>query len=137
MKALSFRQPWAELVLQGRKTMDLRTYNSHYRGRIAVHASKTVERDACWENDLNPDNLDAGGVVGTVELVDVIPLTEADYEAYRADHLAVRRYRKGMYGWILARPERLPRFIPARGRTNLFNIDLDLIGDQRLESRDS
>ncbi len=126
MKALSFRQPWAELVLQGRKTMDLRTYNSHYRGRIAVHVSKTVERDACWENDFNPDNLDAGGVVGTVELVDVIPLTEADYEAHRADHLAVRRYREGMYGWILARPERLPRFIPARGRTNLFNINLDL-----------
>jgi len=126
MKALSFRQPWAELALQGRKTMDLRTYNSHYRGRIAVHASKTVERDACWENDFNPDNLDAGGVVGTVELVDVIPLTKADYRAYRADHLAVRSYREEMYGWILARPERLPRFIPANGRTNLFNIDLDL-----------
>ena len=125
MKALSFRQPWAELVLQGRKTMDLRTYNSHYRGRITAHASKTVERDACWKNDFNPDNLNAGGVVGTVELVDVIPLTEADYEAHRADHLAVRRYREGMYGWILARPERLPQFIPARSRTNLFNIDLE------------
>jgi hypothetical protein len=34
MKALSFRQPWAELVLQGRKTMDLRTYTTHYRGPL-------------------------------------------------------------------------------------------------------
>jgi hypothetical protein len=128
MKALSFRQPWAELVLQGRKTMDLRTYTTQYRGRIAIHASKKVERDACWENDLNPDNLDAGGVVGTVALVDVIPLTEADYEARRPEHLAGRRYRPGMYGWILARPERLPRFVPANGRTNLFHVDLDLLG---------
>jgi hypothetical protein len=106
--------------------MDLRTYTSHYRGRIAVHAAKTVERDACWENDLNPNNLDAGGIVGTVELVDVIPLTPADYEARQAEHLSGRSYREGMYGWLLAHPEPLPEFLPAPGRTNLFNIELGL-----------
>lgn len=125
MKALSFRQPWAELVLQGRKTMDLRTYNTHYRGRMAIHASQTVESDRCWENDLNPDNLDAGGIVGTAELVDVVPLDEAAYHAHQAAHLGGRGWREGLYGWVLAHPERLPTFIPARGRTNLFNIELD------------
>jgi hypothetical protein len=39
MKALSFRQPWAELVLQGRKTMDLRTYTTHYRGPLPDRGS--------------------------------------------------------------------------------------------------
>lgn len=134
MKALSFRQPWAELILQGRKTIDLRTYNTHYRGRLAIHASQTAEAEKCWENELNPDNLDAGGIVGTVELVDVIPLDEAAYQEHIAAHLAGRRWREGLYGWILAHPERLPEFIPARGRTNLFNIDLDLAGSESLES---
>ena len=78
MKALSFRQPWAELILQGRKTMDLRTYRTSHRGPLAIHASRKVERDACLEHGLDPDNLEAGGVVGVVELVDVIPLTESD-----------------------------------------------------------
>lgn len=136
MKALSFRQPWAELVLQGRKTMDLRTYNTHYRGRLAIHASQTAEVEKCWENELNPDNLDAGGIVGTIELVDVIPLDEAAYQEHMDAHLAGRRWREGLYGWVLARPERLPEFVPARGRTNLFNIDLDLAGSESLESRD-
>ncbi|MCL4868349.1 MAG: ASCH domain-containing protein [Anaerolineae bacterium] len=135
MKALSFRQPWAELVLQGRKTMDLRTYNTHYRGRLAIHASQTAEAEKCWENELNPDNLDAGGIVGTVELVDVIPLDEAAYQEHMEAHLAGRRWREGLYGWVLARPERLPELVPARGRTNLFNIDLDLAGSESLESR--
>jgi hypothetical protein len=125
MKALSFRQPWAELVLQGRKTMDLRTYNTHYRGRLAVHASQTIERDNCLQHDLEPADLQTGGVVGTVELVDVVPLDEAAYEAHRDEHLAGRRYRQGLYGWILARPERWPQMIPARGRTNLFSVDLE------------
>ena len=125
MKALSFRQPWAELVLQGRKTMDLRTYNTHYRGRLAIHASQTLERDNCLQHDLEPTGLQTGGVVGTVDLVDVVPLDEAAYQAHHDEHLAGRRYRPGLYGWVLARPERLPQMVPARGRTNLFNVDLE------------
>lgn len=125
MKALSFRQPWAELVLRGRKTMDLRTYNTHYRGRLAIHASQTLERDNCLRHDLEPDGLQTGGVVGTVDLVDVVPLDEAAYQAHREEHLAGRRYRPGLYGWVLARPERLPQMVPARGRTNLFNVELE------------
>lgn len=134
MKALSFRQPWAELILQGRKTMDLRTYNTHHRGALAIHASQTIEAEMCWEHDLNPDNLDVGGVVGTVELLDVIPLDEAAYQEHRAAHLAGRRWREGLYGWVLAHPKRLPSFVPAPGRTNLFNIDLELTGSPKSEN---
>lgn len=125
MKALSFRQPWAELVLQGRKTMDLRTYTTQYRGRIAIHASQTVEAESARRHGFEPKALDNGALVGTVELVEVIPLDEAAYEAHREAHLAGRGYRQGMFGWLLARPERLPQPIPARGRTNLFNVELD------------
>lgn len=137
MKALSFRQPWAELVLQGRKTIDLRTYSTHYRGPLAVHASQKMETKRCWEHDLNPDNLDAGGIVGTVELVDVVPLDEAAYHEHMADHLSGRYWREGLYGWVLAHPQRLPKFLPARGRTSLFNIDLDLAGGQKPETGDT
>lgn len=137
MKALSFRQPWAELILQGSKTMDLRTYNTHYRGLLAVHASQTVEAEMCGEHGLDPRSLDTGGVVGTVELLDVIPLDEADYNEYLDAHLAGRRWRAGLYGWVLARPERLPEFIPAPGRTNLFNIDLDMDLDPTTRSQTS
>jgi len=133
MKALSFRQPWAELILQGRKTMDLRTYNTHYRGPLAVHASQKVETGHCREHHLDPDNLDAGGIVGTVELIDVIPLDEATYQEQLDAHLAGRRWREGLYGWVLAHPRRLPQFIPARGRTNLFNVELELTDEQRPE----
>ena len=125
MKALSFRQPWAELILQARKTMDLRTYRTDYRGPLAIHASKKVERGACGEHGLDADNLDAGGLVGVVELVDVIPLTEADYEAHRAEHLAGRSFREPMFGWILREPQRLPQRVPTRGRTSLFSVDLE------------
>jgi hypothetical protein len=125
MKALSFRQPWAELVLQGRKTMDVRTYTTDYRGRIAIHAAQQVEREAALAHDLHPDSLPTGGVVGTVEVVDIIPLDEDHYAQHVDDHLAGRSYRPGMVGWVLAAPERLPEMIAVAGRRRLFEVDLD------------
>jgi hypothetical protein len=130
MKALSFRQPWAELILQGRKTLDLRTYPTHYRGPLAIHASQTVEREACAQHGLDPGQLPTGGVVGMVALVDVIPLTKADYEERRAEHLTGRSFREGMYGWVMSDPQRLPEPVPAQGRMSLFNVDLDLGPDR-------
>jgi hypothetical protein len=124
MKALSFRQPWAELILQGRKTMDLRTYNTSYRGPLAIHVPQKVENEAAGRFQLDPSALVTGGIVGTADLVDVILLDEAAYESERDQHLAGRRFREGLYGWVLANPQRLPELLPMPGRRNLFNVDL-------------
>ncbi len=44
MKALSIRQPWAEPIVDGRKRYDLRKWKPGMRGRVAIHAAKTVEK---------------------------------------------------------------------------------------------
>lgn len=125
MKALSFRQPWAELILQGRKTLDLRTWQTHYRGPLAIHASQTVEAAACRAHGLEPKTLTTGALVGTVTLLDVVLLNEAAYEARRSEHLAGRHFRDPMYGWVLGDPRRLPAPRPLRGRMGLFNVEID------------
>ena len=38
-KAISLRQPWAELVASGQKTLIGRTWRTHYRGPLIVVAS--------------------------------------------------------------------------------------------------
>lgn len=124
LKALSFRQPWAELILRGRKTLDLRTYTTAHRGLLVIHASQTVERDACAHFDLDPDQLPAGGLVGLVELIDVQPLSAEAYAARADEHLSGRSYRQTLYGWSLANPQRLPALIPAGGRPRLFTVTL-------------
>ena len=125
MKALSFRQPWAELILQGRKTLDLRTYSRSHRGELAIHAAKEVERQACLQFDLDPDSLPTGGIVGVVELVDVIPLDAATYAARADEHLGGRSFRQPLYGWVLTNPRRLEALQPATGRQMLFEVELE------------
>ena len=122
MKALSIRQPWAELILQGRKTIELRTWQTNYRGRIAVHASQTVREEACVAYGLDPTRVVRGALVGTVELVDILPLDEAAWEALRDQHLSLRDFSGPIFGWRLEAPQRLPQPVPMRGRMSLFNV---------------
>jgi ASCH domain len=55
MRTLSLPQPWAELVIRGVKTMEVRSwYAKHTGGRIAIHASANIELkkvEALWADD--------------------------------------------------------------------------------------
>jgi hypothetical protein len=39
IRALSIRQPWAELILCRRKTIEIRSWKSAYRAWLLIHAS--------------------------------------------------------------------------------------------------
>ena len=114
MKALSIRQPWAELILQGRKTIELRTWTTNYRGRLAVHAAQTVEETACQVHGLDPTTLPRGALLGTVEVVEVTPLDEALWEDLRQQHLGLGPFPgPGMAGgWPI--PNAYPSPSPCR-----------------------
>ena len=45
LKRLSLRQPYAELVAVGRKTIETRTWNTNFRGKFLIHASKTIDKE--------------------------------------------------------------------------------------------
>ena len=122
MKALSIRQPWAELILQARKTIELRTWQTHYRGHLAIHASQTVGEEACIAYGLDPASVVRGALIGTVELVDMVTLDEAAWEALRDQHQSLRDFPGPMFGWRLENPQRLPQPIPMQGRMSLFNV---------------
>lgn len=125
MKALSFRQPWAELIIQGKKKLDLRTWKTSYRGSLAVYASLSVEKEACRDFNIDPGELTAGAVIGIVDLVKVIKLDEAAFLARTGEHLNTRSYREPMYGWELANPRPLVEPKPAKGRIKWFDVDID------------
>jgi hypothetical protein len=127
VKALSIRQPWAELILRGRRTIEPRTWQTNYRGRIAIHASQTVQEEACVAYGLDPARVVRGALVGTVELVDILPLDATEWETLREQHLSLRDFPGPMFGWRLEVPQRLPQPIPMRGRMSLFNVPDDLI----------
>lgn len=61
MKGLIIKSPWSKLILDGKKTMELRGSNTKIRGTIGIIESSS------------------GHVLGTVDLVDVKRLDDLDF----------------------------------------------------------
>ncbi len=92
LKALSIRQPWAELILRGDKTVEFRSQITKIRGRVYVYAA-LGKPDG--DTDVNAamagltwDELPKGVLVGTVEVVGCDSAEDG-------------------YEWQLANPQRL------------------------------
>lgn len=116
--ALSIRQPWVELILSGKKSIEIRRWMTHYTGPVWLHASRT--RD-CTNEKLASNNLDYGGFVGQANLCAVTPFTESDWEELRDLHLDQGSFQQGLYAWFFCSPKRLTRAFEAPGRLKLFH----------------
>jgi hypothetical protein len=122
--AISIRQPWAELILSGRKTIELRSWDTEYRGLLWLHTGKHF--DTALDDRFELKNLPRGAFVGQVELLNISPVDRERWDRWRPSHLDSGRYQPGMFAWMLVTPERLSRPVPAPGHLKLFSIELDL-----------
>jgi hypothetical protein len=78
-RALSVRQPWANLICAGQKTVEVRSWQTDYRGTLVICASARVDAQAALIHDI--DILPLGSTVCLVELVDIRPLRRSDAKA--------------------------------------------------------
>lgn len=66
-KILTVREPWASLIIQGRKRIENRTWAPRNLGRIGIHAAQQIDRaGAAVYGD--PGERTRGLVLGTVEV---------------------------------------------------------------------
>jgi predicted RNA-binding protein with PUA-like domain len=111
-RALSVRQPWAELIIRGDKTIEARTIRTNIRERVYIYASLgdvglgdqiRVRRDY----DLDIGSLARGVLVGSVEIVGCRQLTVRDSRAAAFPVQPDNEY----FAWLLASPERAGKLV--------------------------
>jgi hypothetical protein len=119
VRALSVRQPWCELIARGRKSIEVRTWRTDYRGPLLIVASMNVERDFCRKHGIDPKTTARGVAVCVVELADVRPIlrTDSDEAAFN-----VRDLVGDAFAWELASPRRVVS-TSIKGKLSLFNVD--------------
>lgn len=79
MKALSIRQPWASLILEGQKTLEIRTWKTPFRGKFVLCAALAVKKDRGGDRYLRHD-MPKGVTLAICELLDVRPAVPKDAE---------------------------------------------------------
>lgn len=117
--AISVRQPWAELLLRRRKTVEYRRWRlpEKYWGKwLCLHASLTMspnERTAALRS-MGADALLRGGYVGKIRF---------GRPSFAVTPIEARSYSPLPYcwHWPVIEVERMP-FIPAKGRTKIFRV---------------
>lgn len=124
-KCLSLRQPYAELIVSGRKKIELRKWNTRFRGEFLIHASKAVYKDACKTWDIEISSLITGALVGSAVLYDVKSYqSRKEFIADRSKHFAGSTYSEHKYGFLLSDAKRFDKPIPLKGRLGFFNANI-------------
>jgi len=120
MKVLSLKQPWAELILQAKKKIEVRKWNTKFRGEFLIHASKIPDSDAM--NKFGFDKLPCGFIIGKAKLVNVKKYeTDKEFAKDKNSHLATRDW--GNFGFILKNAQRI-KPIPAKGNLGFWKFEL-------------
>jgi hypothetical protein len=124
MKCLSICQPFANLIIENKKTIELRKWNTNFRGIFLIHAPIKIRKEDCKRLKIN-EEFTTGAIIGKAELDDV-----KNYESLKeikddkTKHYALYDFQKKTYGFILknAKPFRIP--IPCKGQLGFFDIKL-------------
>ncbi|MFC1686163.1 ASCH domain-containing protein [Nanoarchaeota archaeon] len=118
MKALSLKQPWAELVVSGRKKIELRKWNTKFRGEFLIHASKVPDSKSMKR--LGFEKLPCGVIVGKARLVGVKKYAnKKEFEEDKNLHFGTEGW--GEYGFLLKDAKKV-RQIPVNGKLGFWNF---------------
>jgi hypothetical protein len=122
LKCLSLRQPYAELVAQGRKTIETRRWNTNFRGKFLIHASKAIDKEISAFLNIDCSKLAKGAIIGIARLYDVKKYTsKEDFLADKTAHLS-DNFSNPKYGFLLKDAKKLNEPIPVLGRLGFFNV---------------
>lgn len=135
MKCLSLLQPWAQLVVLGKKCQETRSWDTKYRGILYIHASKNhkfaKEFEYQWPfaEYVDPEKIEFGHIIGHVTLWGTVTSEEAlkvmqKYETEdMAEEFKFGDYSPGRFVWYLRDPIIFDNPIPARGALRLWNFN--------------
>lgn len=124
MKCISVSQPFADLIISGKKTIELRKWNTNFRGEFFIHAPIKINLDDCKRLKITKQ-LVTGAIIGKAELYDVKKYNSlVEIKKDRKLHFASKNFQGKTYGFKIknAKPLRVP--IPWKGQLGLFDVEL-------------
>lgn len=145
MKAITIKQPWASLIVDGIKDIENRTWPTKFRGRVLIHSAKkpiemvfgnemfTREQWNRITDKTQSINKTCGSIIGSVEIVDCV----INHESIWAEKTDIPTLgdvlddlkllgrvvhpNKVVYNWVLANPIKFPEPIPAKGELSFWD----------------
>ena len=126
MKALTIKQPWTSLIIEGYKKYEFRSWKTNYRGKILIHAGLTLEKDMLERFKEYDLNYDLGCIIGEVEITDCI-LVDKEFND-ELNNINSLVYTKSnhveKYAWKLENIKKYDKPIYIKGKLGLWNYEV-------------
>jgi hypothetical protein len=119
-RAISLSQPWASLVANGAKQYETRSWRTHYRGWLAIHAAKRFPRECralfsgtmfqlALKDYSCAEDLPCGGVIAIAKLVDCVS-TDLWKPSIGSSEWDFGDYSGGRFAWKLEHARTITAF---------------------------
>ena len=123
MKALTIKEPWASLIVEGYKKYEFRSWKTNYRGKILIHAGNSIEKDTLKRFESYGLNILPGYIIGEAELTNCILVDKQFNEQLRNIDPIVygKSNHTETYAWKLGNIIKYDKPIPIKGKLGLWN----------------
>jgi hypothetical protein len=125
MKCISLKQPYAELLAIGKKTIESRKWSTSYRGNFLIHASKTIDTEACNYHKININTLTKGAIIGKTCLYGVRKYSgNYEFALDKDKHFSLKKIQDNscMYGFLIKDAIKFDKTIPYSGKLRFFDV---------------
>ena len=112
------------MILLGKKTIELRTWNTKFRGEFLIHSPLKTRKADCIRLKIDKKFV-TGAIIGKAELYDVKQYESArQLNAEKKLHFAAFPFKNNLFGYQIrnAKAYRVP--IPYKGQLGFFNAEL-------------
>jgi len=121
-RAITVKQPFAELILNGSKPIETRKGKTNIRERILIHSSKKPDLFACRQLGIDPNSLMNGYLLGFVDVTNSFEFrNKQHFDDLKDLHKSPYEYFKGIHGWTLKNPSKIQP-VPYKGSQGWFKV---------------
>lgn len=104
-------QPWGTAIADGLKSIETRTWTTHYRGLLGIHAGRKMDQGSplIFDRTIRKAQCEQGSLLAVAELVECKQyLTQESWDADIEKHLCpFAWWEPGKWGWVLRNVRRI------------------------------
>ena len=129
MKAITIKQPFASLIIEGYKEYEFRTWRTKFRGDILIHAGKGVDKKAMEKYKHLVSDFPSGCMLGIVSITDCIKIDDEAREMLKDnivyDNVVNNKDWEG-FGFKIENIRKVEN-TPANGKLSLWDFEGEII----------
>ena len=124
MKCLSVSQPFANLIISEKKTIELRNWNTNFRGEFLINSPLKIKIENSKKLKIKKKFI-IGAIIGKSQLYNVKQYNSIkEIKSDQKFHFTSKKFQNETFGFMLKNTKSLRIPIPWKGQLGFFDVNI-------------